>query len=341
MFLFTNLAASMPSTIDKGNMADQETFSVIIVNHNSDHHLAACVQSLIKNTGEVPIEVIIIDNASTDGSIGQVSEAFPALEILANSRNVGFAAACNQGLRQARGGTILLLNPDTIIQPDAVKDTLEFLARTPEAGIAGCRLLNTDGRPWNSCRTFPTVWDYLFDSLFLTKLFPGSRLFGRLYLTNTRFAGPTEVDVVSGAFFMFKRAVMDDIGLLDERYFIYTEERDFCYRAKAAGWKVYFYPQAEIIHMGRVSTRQHALEMFIEQKKSMIRFHQKFDTPRKTNLIRFLIILGIFIRFLVWNIAAAVSRTPEVISRRHVYTGATRWFLWKDSSCKVPQGMGN
>ncbi|UCH62358.1 MAG: glycosyltransferase family 2 protein [Fidelibacterota bacterium] len=331
----------MPNTGDRGNMAEQDILSVIIVNYNSDHHLTACIQSLIKNAGEVPIEVIIIDNASTDDSIRLVSKVFPDLKILTNSRNMGFAAACNQCLREARGGNILLLNPDTIIQSGAVKDTMEFLTRTPEAGIAGCRLLNTDGRPWNSCRTFPTVWDYLFDSLFLTRLFPGSRLFGRLYLTNTRFTEPAEVDVVSGAFFMFKRAVMDDIGLLDERYFIYTEERDFCYRAKATGWKVYFYPQAEIIHIGRVSTRQHTLEMFIEQKKSMVLFHQKFDTPRKTNLIRFLIFLGIFIRFLVWNIAAAVSRTPEVMSKRYIYNGATRWLLWRDNSYKVPQGVGN
>ena len=139
---------------------------------------------------------------------------------------------------------------------------------------------------------------------------------------------------------MIKRAVIDDIGLLDEDYFMYAEERDFCYRAKTAGWKVYFHPQAEVIHAGKVSTRQHSLEMYIEQKKSIIRFHRKHDSRPKADLIKFLIFLGVFTRFLVWNILAFINRTPAVTSRRNLYTGTTYWFLKRKHHYSPAQGTG-
>ena len=131
---------------------------------------------------------------------------------------------------------------------------------------------------------------------------------------------------------MFKRAVTNAIGLLDERYFIYTEERDFCYRAQKAGWKIYFFPQASVIHIGGISTRQQAVEMQIELKKSMIRFHQKFDSRRKAGLIQVLIFLAVFVRFLAWSVLAALKATPNAGSRRSIYAGATRWFLKKNST---------
>ncbi|MBA7610853.1 N-acetylglucosaminyl-diphospho-decaprenol L-rhamnosyltransferase [subsurface metagenome] len=308
-------------------MTDQEPLSVIIVNYNAGRHLAACIQSLMTNTPAVPMEIIIVDNASMDDSITRVRQAFPEVKILTNPENVGFAVACNQGIKRARGLNILLLNPDTIVLPYAVKDSLAFLSQNPEAGIVGCRLLDNDGQPRNSCRTFPTAWDYLFDSLFLTKLFPRSKLFGRFYLTNTTFNEPSEVDVVQGAFFLFKRQVMDDIGLLDERFFMYAEERDFCYRAKAAGWKVYFYPQAAIVHVGSICTRQQAPEMFIEQHKSTLIFHLKHDTLRDVAVIKVYLFLGVAIRLFIWTLLSIMRRRPGERSRQSIYLAVTRWYL--------------
>ncbi len=320
-----------------------DVLSVIIVNHNTGSNLSQCVQSLLAETKQdVSLELIIIDNASMDDSLLQLPKELRREQVVIhNPKNVGFAVACNQGLKRASGGNLLLLNPDTVILPRAIQDSLAFLIQTPEAGIVGCRQLDTQGQPRNTCRTFPTALDYLFDSLFLTKIFPRSRLFGRFYLTNQAFDGPTEVDVVNGAFLMFKRSLMDDIGLLDERYFMYTEERDYCYRAKLAGWKIYYYPLAEIVHEGGVSTRQRALEMFVEQRKSMLLFHKKYDSRSRVLLIRIYLFLGIFLRFVAWNIIAVAQKSPEHRSRQHIYSGATLWFLGLHDPTKLRTSVGN
>lgn len=304
-----------------------EKVTVIIVNTNTGPFLQTCVRSLFENTPEVPLEVIMVDNASTDSSLVPIKAAFPRVKILYNDHNAGFAAACNRGIRHAQGRYILLLNPDTEVFPGAISKTLAFLRRTPPAGIVGCRLLDETGEPYSSYRTFPTAWDYLFDSLFLTKLFPGSKLFGRFYLTNRTFTKPTEVDVVQGSFFLFKLELLKDIGLLDERFFVYTEERDYCYRAKAAGWKVYFYPDAEVVHIGGTTTRQHAPEMLVYKIRSGILFHRKHDSRLKAELIKSILFLGILIRFLIWSLLSIFNRDPRVRTKRRINTAAIRWFF--------------
>ncbi len=301
--------------------------SVIIVNYNTGHHLGDCLQALFDHTSDEPLEVIIVDNASTDGSIEPVQSAYPQVQLVTNNSNVGFASATNQGISLAHGNFILLLNPDTQIFPDTIKKTLAFLKQTPGAGIVGCRLLDEAREPYSSYRTFPTAWDYLFDSLFLTKLFPGSRLFGRFYLTNKTFTEPTEVDVVQGALFLLKRELIDDIGLLDERFFMYAEERDYCIRAKAAGWKVFFFPGAEAVHIGGASTRHQAPEMFIQQIKSTVLIHRKHGSRGEAQLVKSILFLGVLIRFLIWNFLSLFNRHPRIKTNRRIYTVAILWFF--------------
>jgi len=180
-------------------MAERPALSIIIVNYNTGFHLTRCVRSLHEPEPGIPFEVIVVDNASRDGGITKLRKVFPDAIILCNQQNLGFAAACNQGIARARGKNILLLNPDTIVSPRALEDTLNFLNNTPEAGIIGCCIVDGKGALQSSHWTFPTSWDYLFDSLFLTKLFPGSRLFGRFHLTYTEFKDPAEVDMVQGS----------------------------------------------------------------------------------------------------------------------------------------------
>ncbi len=308
-------------------MTEQAALSIIIVNYNADPHLIRCMQSLYEPKSEISFEVIVVDNGSRDGGITRIRHMFQDAIVVSNQQNIGFAAACNQGIARARGKNILLLNPDTIVSSRALEDTLNFLNSMPEAGIIGCRILDSKGDRQSSHWTFPTSWDYLFDSLFLTKLFPRSRLFGRLHLTYTEFRDPAEVDMVQGSFLMCKRQVIDQIGLLDERFFMYAEERDFCYRAKAVGWKVIYYPGAEIIHLSGASTAQNAVEMFIEQKKSTLKFHLKHDSARQVAMIRVYLFLGVLIRLLIWNMLSVVRGSTRDIMNQRVYSAATRWFL--------------
>jgi GT2 family glycosyltransferase len=280
----------------------------------------------------MPYEVILIDNASTDGSLEGVMEEFPRTKVIHNEQNIGFASACNFGILRAKGEFLLLLNPDTIVYPMTINTALNFIVETPEAGIVGCRLLDHNRQIIHSCRTFPTAWDYLFDSLFLTRLFPKSRLFGRFYLTNTIFTEPSVVDMVQGSFFLFRRQVVDDIGSLDERFFMYAEERDYCYRAKKAGWKVFYHPEAEMIHIGGVSTGQKSSEMFIEQQKSTFLFHDKHDAFLKVVLIKFFVFIGILIRVVIWTSWWFIRRTITSKSRRDIYLTTLWWFLHMNST---------
>jgi len=313
-------------TYMQDDIATDSILSVIIVNYNTGKQLLECVRSLFDNSHDMSIELIIIDNASSDGSIEKVREEFSNVEYICNSKNLGFAAANNQGFKVAHGRNILLLNPDTIVKTKAIQNSLVFLNSIPDAGIVGCRLMNSNGTPQPSCRTFPTAWDYLFDSLFLTKLFPRSRVFGRFFCTNTEFTKPTEVDVVQGAFFLIKRRLLDEIGPLDERFFIYAEERDFCYRAKRAGWKVFFFPYAEIIHLGEMSTRPRSEEMFIELNKSTIQFHKKHDPASKVKQIEVILFVGLVVRFIIWTIISMLNRSVRAKSKRHIYASTAKWF---------------
>ncbi|MCK4578245.1 MAG: glycosyltransferase family 2 protein [Candidatus Marinimicrobia bacterium] len=301
--------------------------SIIIVNFNVGKYLDRCLHSVFNSDSSLEFEVIVIDNASTDDSLVIVPEEYPRVHLIKNEKNVGFATACNQGIRKAKGTTLLLLNPDTELQPDTLKEIQKFLLETSDAGVVGCKLLDREGKVQQSARSFPTLGDYLFHNLYLMRLFPTNKLFGRYYLTNRQLEHPEEVDMVIGAFFMIRRELLDQIGLLDEQFFIYAEEREFCMRAKAAGWKVYYNPLVSATHIGGISARQQAPEMFIEQCRSTLLLHQKHDVPFTVGYVRGSLIIGVIIRYLMWSIGSIVKPSKDSYKKQRVYAVAARWLL--------------
>jgi GT2 family glycosyltransferase len=213
----------------------------------------------------------LIDNASSDDSLELVKREYPLVKIIANQENVGFSRANNQGIRQCQAEFIALLNPDAVVQPFAIKRLVDFLNTHPETGIVGPRLLNADGTPQGSCYPFPTLTRELWRLLHLDKI----HSFGSYNQSNWDLTRPQEVDSIQGACMLIRREVFDQIGLLDEDYFMYTEEIDFCYRAKKAGWKIVWLPTAEVIHYGGQSTRQAATSMFLQLYRSKLLFFRK------------------------------------------------------------------
>lgn len=245
--------------------------SIIIVNWNAREYLRKCLTDVFAADSQQGYEVLLVDNASTDGSVECVQREYPLIEMIANKENVGFSRANNQGIRQSQGEYILLLNPDTKIQPHAIHLLFDFLSIHPEAGIVGPRLLNLDGSVQTSCYPFPTPARELWRLLHLDRIYP----FGSYDQSEWNLTQPREVDSLQGACLLIRREVFDQIGLLDEDYFMYTEEIDFCYRAKKAGWKVVWLPTAEVIHYGGQSTRQAAASMFLELYRSKLQFFRK------------------------------------------------------------------
>jgi GT2 family glycosyltransferase len=245
--------------------------SIIIINWNTRDLLACCLTSIMDNHLHENIEIFVVDNDSTDGSAGMVAQCYPQVRLIENRENVGFARANNQAIRQSSGRYVLLLNPDTEVRSGALDALVDFMDEHTEVGVAGARLFNPDGSLQYSCSPQIVLWRE-FIRLFHLGLV---RQDGYYSMGDWDIRTPRKVDTVLGACMILRREVLDQVGLLDEDYFMYTEEVDLCYRIRKAGWKIYWVPQAQIVHFGGQSTKQVATEMFLKLYESKILFFRK------------------------------------------------------------------
>ncbi len=235
--------------------------SVIIVNWNTRDILRDCLESVYDQTEGILFEVVVVDNASSDGSGEMVRVDFPQVVLIVNSDNRGFAAANNQGMCVARGRYVLLLNSDTVVLDGAIQKTIRFADQHPEAAVVGCKTFYPDGTLQRNCFRCPTIVNMFLSATYLNKLFPRSRFFGRERMTWWDLDEVREVEVVCGCFLLVRREAIDEVGLMDERYFVYGDEADWCYRFRKAGWKVMFTPEPQIIHYHGASTKQLSREL--------------------------------------------------------------------------------
>lgn len=235
--------------------------SVIIVNYNVKVFLQNLLDSIQKASKEVQTEIIVVDNASDDGSVEFLREKYPSVRLIVNEINLGFGKANNIALKEAKGKYILLLNPDTIVAEDTFNKMIEFFNKTPEAGLAGCKILNPDGSLQLPCRrSFPGPWTSFTKVTGLSTLFPKSKIFARYNLTYLDENQTYEVDAISGSFMMMRREVYDKVGGFDEQFFMYGEDLDLCYRIQKAGYKVYYVHSTQIIHYKGESTKRSSID---------------------------------------------------------------------------------
>lgn len=228
--------------------------SIIIVNWHSVQYLEACLRSIYDNTSGSAPEVIVLDNASYDGSAALVKSKFPQALFIQSDRNYGFAKGNNIALQSASGNHILLLNPDTEVVGAAIPTMLSRLRALPDAGAIGCRLLNSDGTIQTTCiQAFPTILNQLLDFDLLKRVFPRSKLWGMNHLFSESSA-PSQVDMICGACIMLKRAAFENVGLLTTAYFMYGEDLDLCHKLNRSGYRVYFTGDAAVIHHGGKSS---------------------------------------------------------------------------------------
>ena len=246
--------------------------SVIIVNWNTRDLLLQCLESLRQAKGA---EVIVVDNASTDGSAEAVRSAYPEVRLIASGENLGWAKGNNVGIRAATGRYLLLLNPDTVIRPGALETLTRFMDEHPEAGACAPKLLNTDGTLQPSLRRFPEPSALLWDVLGLHKLFPKSPQFAAYRMGDFDYNQVAPVDQPMGAALFIRREALEAVGEIDEAFPIFFNDVDWCYRAVQAGWPIYFVPEAEIVHYGGSSTSQVKPRMVTESHRSLERFYRK------------------------------------------------------------------
>ncbi|HKP12740.1 MAG TPA: glycosyltransferase family 2 protein [Blastocatellia bacterium] len=232
------------------------TLSIIIVNWNTRDITRDCLRSVREHAGGVAYEVIVVDNASSDGSAEMIRAEFPKVHLIANDENVGFGRANNQAMRVARGRYFLLLNSDTVIFDDSIQRLVSFIADDPRIGIAGCKLLFEDGTLQSSCSRFPSIRVALLEDLMLYKFLP-RRLQGELllggYWPHDR---ARDVEAVWGAAMMVRRRVFEQTGGFDERIFMYGEDLEWCMRVHDRGWRIAFTPEAAIVHLNHKSSEK-------------------------------------------------------------------------------------
>jgi GT2 family glycosyltransferase len=251
--------------------------SIIVVNYNVRDFLHQALRSLDKARAGLKSEIIVVDNASGDGSVEMLRSRFPKIRVITSDVNLGFAKANNLALKVAKGEYCLLINPDTVVQEDTLRVMVEFFRDHPDVGLAGCKILNPDGTFQLACRrSFPSPW-VAFTKLFgLAALMPKSKMFGKYNLTYRDPDQVYEVDAVSGSFMMVRRQAYQEVGGLDEEFFMYGEDLDWCYRIQHAGWKIYYVPTTSIIHYKGESTRRSSLNeirTFYEAMHLFVRKH--------------------------------------------------------------------
>jgi hypothetical protein len=225
--------------------------SISIVNYHSTSLLLDCLESLYSAGGNASFEVIVVENGSNDGSAETIRAAYPQVRLIVLDANTGYTRPMNEGLRAGNGHFLMQLNPDTLVRPGLLDELLAFMEKHPEAGICTPKVLNRDGTLQRQCRrSAARPWDVITYFSGLARLFPRSRLFGRYLMTYQAGDELHEAEAVSGSCMLIRRTVIDQIGYLDELFFAYQEDADFCFRARKAGWKIFFVPAAQIIHFG-------------------------------------------------------------------------------------------
>lgn len=274
--------------------------SILIVNYNTRELTLDALRSVYRSQTNYTFEVILIDNHSTDGSVEAIKEEFSQVKIIENQENVGFAKANNQGIRRAAGRYILLLNSDTIIQPDTLEIMLRFMDQHPNIGASGCKVVLPDGSLDKACRRgFPTPSASFYYAFGLAKLFPHVPKFNQYQLSYLDPDDDYPVDCLVGAFMLVRREVIDHVGMLDEDFFMYGEDVDWCYRIKKAGWEIYYYPKTSIIHYKGAGKKRKSRKVVYEFHRAMILFHRKHYQKSYSWLVNGLVYAGVGLKFLL------------------------------------------
>lgn len=271
--------------------------SVCIVNWNTCEYLRECLTALYEFPHEgTETEIFVVDNASDDGSAEMVRAEFPAVLLIANTDNKGYAKGNNQALEKAAGDFLLLLNPDVVVHQKSLTQALTFMKMHPEASVLGCRLIGKEGETQPSVRGFPDPMPVLWDFLKFSRLFPKSRIFGAYRMTWFSYDEAAEVDQPMGSFLLMTRHAFETVGLLDTQFPIFFNEVDWCFRAKREqGLKIFYTPNAAVTHYGGSSTRQVKTSMIRESHRSLLRFYEKHYTdtaPILRLLIRWAVVLN-------------------------------------------------
>jgi GT2 family glycosyltransferase len=283
--------------------------SILIINYNTRELTINALRSIYQSVTTCRFEVILVDNSSKDDSIQHIQSGYPQVLLIQNQENVGFAIANNQAIRVAQGRYVLLLNSDTLIQKDTLDTMLQFMDKHPRVGAAGCKLVLQDGSLDKACkRGFPTPSASFYYAFGMSKLFPRVPRFNQYQLGYMDPDDAYPVDCLVGAFMFVRREAIEQVGMLDESFFMYGEDIDWCYRIKQAGWLNYYYPKTQILHLKGASSRRKPFKIVYEFHRAMWLFHRKHYHNHYSFLINGLVYTGIAVKFTIALLKNQIKR---------------------------------
>lgn len=272
--------------------------SVIIVNWNTKDLLLDCIKSLIETTKKIKIEIIVVDNASSDGSPEAVQQNFPRVKIIVNKDNLGFARANNIGIMGSKGRYICLVNSDIKVINNALDQMISYMDNNPGVGVLGPKTLNADMTLRKNCRKYPSLWNMFCRSLGLHVLFPRIPFFSDTLMIYFDHSTIKKVNVLPGCFLLVRREALNDVGGLDENFFIYGEDKDWCKRFNYSGWDIHFFPSAEVIHFAGQSSSAAPIRFIIERLKANSYYWKKHHKKITYFLYVLILIFHYFIRLI-------------------------------------------
>jgi GT2 family glycosyltransferase len=302
--------------------------SVVIVSWNAKSFLLECLASVMRQSRPDDLEVIVVDNASSDGSPQAVSEGYPTVQLIANDGNYGFAKANNIGIRASRGEYLFLINSDVVVSDGCFDKSIEYMDQHPEVGMLGPKILGVDGKVQRSCMGYPSLWNTLCRALALDSLFPRSRLFGSHLLTYWNHDDTRPVDVINGCFWVLRRSAMEQVGLLDERFFFYGEDVDWCRRFNLKGRKVVFFSEAEALHYGGASSANAPVKYVIEMQRANYQYWLKHHSRAAAYTFLLITLLHHALRVAA-EVAVYPLRRTTIASKYKINRGiaAIKWIV--------------
>jgi len=291
------------------NEPDHIELSVIIVSYNTAQLIDEMMRALLASAHQRRLQVVVVDNASTDGSARVFRDRYPWVDLIESPYNIGFGRANNLALSRLRGRFVLLLNTDAFVAPDTLDQTLNYMESQPECGVLGVRLVGRDGELQPSCRYFPTPWNMFLTRTGLDRWLPHGRLVDDM---DWDHRSVRECDWVPGCYYLVRREVIDSVGLFDPRYFLYCEEVDHCRAVKAAGWKVLYFPHTEVVHIGGESAKTQGGLSSSGRQLSALQTESEMLYVRKHHGLP-----GVMLRALLEFAAVAFLLTKTVLRRRN------------------------
>jgi GT2 family glycosyltransferase len=303
--------------------------SVIIISWNAREYLMACLASIDAASCRYPMEIIVVDNASTDGSADSVAKCFPNVRLVRNFENLGFAKANNIGVSMSTGRYLCLINSDVKVLPNCISRLIEFCEEHPTVGMVGPRIIGGDGNLQRSCRGFPNLWNMFCRALALDTLFPKTKIVTGYSLSYWAQDTLRPVEILSGCFWLARKEALKQVGLLDEDFFMYGEDMDWCKRFWAHDWQLVFVPSAEAIHYGGASSSNSPIRFYIEKQKADLQYWKKHHTFAAVISYFLISCLHLSLRVIAYSIAGlfktGAQQTYAYKSKRSVL--CLKWLI--------------